>query len=689
MKITLLMLAACLLSSELCPAAPLRIVLTAQSHPSGLYHPGDHTKLNIRIINPEKNAHLLSGNLRWVRQGRDGKNAIVLATTPIRPTMLTQGQIVRIALPETFVAVGRYRLLWHKAVIAAVKTFQYPRCIYAPRSNAAAGGKSPWIAPLPRQFISGRPAGVIADYITETGIKQYVYSIHLSADRDKDFPGLTFSVAKQLKQSGAKLIAVFTVAASSPDQNPQIVGQAITENLKAVSAVCQAVVVRFSSSATPQTASIADALIPRLHDTLRALHCKAKLFATPDVIGAGQGNMALTSLIGGVALSDTRQSLRLCHNLERSGAALPVLILPAAYTRADRVSNRAPPDPALFLAAAARYVPVMAGSNNFESHVLGSGQLYSRVHPQLPLLAEVFKQGNGSCAVVTGLGSGGFADTQYSDWYSNPPLMIKHSVWRAAIKDGSAGWKHLRTLLPAPGKFPAGKMIVVDAEGLMATRNARGQSPPVPYPGWQEIPLNQHVYFLTYPGTAADIAAALRTAAIKDIPLAVVTLPAKAKGPLVHTISLLIRNARVGRLQGTLSLWALKKSDKQRRVVQISPVVHFGPIHSGQTAGVKLHIRHGYKARPRETFFAILTWRHWVQMTKLSDPPSDPSAVAQPSVPGTQKPQRPNAAGTGTTKPDSHTKTATSKKTGPKPKTTTQGVQNVKLPYMPTTKSQR
>ncbi len=683
------MLAACLLTSELCLGAPLRVVLTAQSHPSGLYHPGDHTKLNIRIINTGKNAHLLSGNLRWVWQGGDGKKAILLAKTPIRPTMLTQGQIVRIALPETLVAVGRYRLLWHKVVIPALKTVQYPRCIYAARSAAAAGKKIPWIAPLPRQFISGNSSGFIADYIRETGIKQYVYNIRLSGERGNDFPKRTLRVAKQLEQAGAKIIAVFTVAGSSPDQNPQIIYRAITDNLKAMSAVCQAVVVRFSGSPTPQTVSIVNAVIPRVHDALRALHCRAKLFATPDVIGAGEGNMALATMIGGVALSDTRQSLHLCHNLEQSDPALPVMILPAAYTRANRVPHRAEPDPALFLAAAARYVPVLTYSNNFEPHVLGSRQFYSLVHPQLPFLAAVFKQGNGSCAVVTGLGSGALPDTQYSDWRTSPPLMIKRSVWRAAIKGGTASWKHLRALLPEPGKFPRGKMIVVDAEGLMATRNAHGRRPPVPYPGWQEIPLNQHVYFLTYPGTAADLAAGLRTAAIKDIPLGVVTLPAKANGPLGHTISLLIRNARVGRLQGILSLWGLEKSDKHCRVVQMSSAVHFGPIHSGKTGDVTLHLRHGYKARSGEKLFAVLTWHRWVQITKLSTTLLAPDAIAPPEVGASHKPQNLNIAGAGTTKPEPKARSANSKKENLKPQNTTQPVQHVELPYMPTMKSQK
>ena len=686
MKIAFLTLAAFLLSSELCAGAPLRMVLTAQSHPSSLYHPGDHTKLNIRIINPGKTAHLLSGNLRWMRQGGDGKKAVLLGRTPIRPTLLTQGQIVRIALPETFASVGRYELLWHHAIIPALKTFKNPRCSYGPRA-AAAGGvaeKSPWIAPLPRRFISSHPPGFIADYIKETGIRQYVYNIPLSADRDNDFPRATSRMARDLKQSGAKLIAVFTVGASSPNQNPPIVGQVIIENLKAMSAVCQAVVVRFSSPPNPHTASTANAVIPSLHDALRALRCTAKLFATPDVIGAEQGNMALTSLIGGVALSDTGQSLRLCHNLERSDPALPVLILPAAYAPADRISHSAEPDPALFLAAA-RYVPVVADSDNFEPHVLGTGQLYCLVHPQLPLLAAVFKQAYGSCAVVTGLGSGGFADTQFSAWRSNPPGMIKRGVWHAAIADGPAGWKRLRALLPAPGQFPRGKIIVVDAEGLMATRNARGQSAPVPYPGWQEIPLNQHVYFLTYPGTAADLSAALRTAAIKNLPVAAVAITANTNPRSVHVISLLIRNARVGRLQGTLSLWALEKSKSHSHAVQISPAVHFGPIHSGKTAGVKLHIRHGYKARSAEKLFTVLTWHRWVQITALSN--TSPGTIPQPAVPAPQKPQSLNAAAAGTTKPDSKAKSANSKKVISKPRNTEQSVQNVDLPYMPATKS--
>ncbi len=691
MKIALLMLAACLLSSEPCPAAPLRIVLTAQSHPSGLYHPGDHTKLNLRIINTGKTAHMLSGNLRWVRQGREGKKAMVLAKTPIRPTLLAQGQIVRIALPETLASIGRYELLWHHAKIPAVKMFKNPRCIYAPRSATDGGGtkNSSWIAPLPRRFISPHPPGFIANYIKETGIRQYVYNIRLSADRDNDFPKLTSRVAKKLKQSGAKLIAVFTVGASSPSQHPQIVYHAITENLKAISAVCQAVVVRFSSSANPHPTSIVNAVIPRLHEALRALRCRAKVFATPEVIGAGQGNMALTTLIGGVALSDTRQSLRLCQNLERSDPALPVLILPAAYSSADQITSSAGPDPALFLVAAARYVPVPADSDNFEPHVLGSGKLYCLVHPQLPLLAAVFKQASGSCAVVAGLGSGGFADTQFRAWRSNPPVMIKRSAWRTAVAAGSTGWKQLRALLPAPGKFPAGKIIVVDAEGLMATRNARGRRAPVPYPGWQEIPLNQHVYFLTYPGTAADLAAALRTAAMKNLPVAQVTLTADANRSSVHTVSLLVRNARVGRLQGTLSLWALKKSDKQSRVVQISPAVHFGPIHSGKTAGVKMHLEHGYKARSVGKLFAVLTWRRWVQMTELSDAAPRATAIPQPALLAPEQPQSLNAAGVGTTTPDSKAIMAPFKKAIPKPSTATQPVQDVELPYMPATKSRR
>ena len=688
MRIAWIILITSLFTARLCTAAAmqgpdLQIALTGQSHPSGLYHVGDQTTLKIRIRNPGASAQMLSGNLRWMIKRGHGKVPTLLATTPIRPTMLTSGQIVRIALPETFSAVGRYELLYHKTIIQMRQAFQSPRCIYAP-SSTLTGKSVPWIASMPQPFISAHPAGFIGSFISETGIRQYLFNINLSTHHRTGFETRESRMALRLKRSGARLIPVLTISAADTRQSPLISSNALIQQLKTVIGICPAIVVRFSSAPTPAMAGVADALIPRLHDALQALNSSVPIFATPDVIGAGKGNMALTSLIGGVALSDTYQSMRLCHHLEQSNAALPVMILPRSYSLPNGISNHAAPNPALFLAAAATYVPVPAHANNFELHVLGTGQLFSIVHPHLAFLAAVFKQPYGSCAIVSGPGSGEVADHQWIAWRNNPPGMIKDDIWRTAIADGHLGWKRLLALIPPAGKFPRGKLIVVDAEGLMATRNTRGRSVPAPYPGWQEIPLNRHVYFLTYPGTPSDLAAALRTASIKGLPAADVTIASNVSTKDIHTLTLSIRNARLGRLLGNISVWELAKLPTGNRVLQISSAVRFGPIHSGNTALVTLHIHPTAGMPETKKLMAVLTWRHWVELTALVIRPTRAEGILRHVVPNSTAPHEPQTNATAAGVPVLSGIPANTDKTLP---SRTQSVQNVELPYMPPTKT--
>ena len=660
----------------------LHFEITGQSHPSGLYHIGDRTILNIRITNPGTSAQMLSGNLQWVLHAGRGKSATPLATTPIRPTMLTSRQIVRIELPETFNTVGRYALLWNKTAIAMRPTIPRPRCIYAP-STSLTGKTSPWIASIPKAFISAHPPDYISSFIRETGIRQYMYNLNW------DRPGTDMALPQshlplQFKRSGARLIPVWVISPSGTHRSRWISSKALIAQLKPLIGICPAIVVRFSRVPTVAMSHAADNFIPRLHQALHALQSSVPIFATPDVIGAGKGNITLTSLIGGVALPDNDNSLRLCHQLEQSGATLPIMIMPNVSTTPNGLSNHAVPNPGLFLARAATYVPVPAHADNFELHVLGTGKLFSIVHPRLALLAAVFKQPYGSCAIVCGPGASKVAGHQWIAWQNNPPKMIKDAIWHKALADGRRGWERLLALLPPAGTFPHGKLIVVDAEGLMATRNSSGQSVPTPYPGWQEIPLNRHVYFLTYPGSPSDLAAALRTASINDLPAAAVTTASNVGPHDADSLTFLIRNARVGRLLGNVSLWQLEKFPTGDKILPITATVQFGPIHSGDTALVTLPIHHTAGSAATNRFLAVIRWRHWIELTSFSKPPAGPDEIpphvsSQSIVPRKAQPHAADAA----IPPLHGFATSTSKVLPPGDRK----VQTVELPYMPTVKT--
>jgi hypothetical protein len=439
-------------------------------------------------------------------------------------------------------------------------------------------------------------------------------------------------------------------------------------------------VVRFAGPPTTVSSIVAAAVIPRLHDVLQTLHSSARVFATPDVIGAGRGNIAWTSLIGGVALSDTFQSLQLCHQLAQSDAALPVMILPNSYTLHSAVSNHAVPNPALFLTSAATYVPIRHGGNHFELHVLGAGRLFCIVHPHLPLLAAVFKQTYGSCAIIAGLGSGLPADEQWRAWRDTPPLMIKKASWNTIAADGGSDWKQLLTRVPPVSQFPHGKMIVVDAEGLMATRDSQGRHAPTAYPGWQEIPLDRHVYFLTYPGTPSDLAAALRTASIKGLPLADITPSADAAHQAHQDVTLMIHNARVGRLQAMISIWAMSKSKRNNAGRQITPNIHFGPIHGGDSAYVTLPLKRSRKIPAHTTLMAVLIWHHWVEISPLANGSNWAANMGPQIVRTLLHPPHSQAGVFGDKVSPSRAVAATPKNMIHRPPS---DVQSVELPYMP------
>ncbi|MGC8624142.1 MAG: hypothetical protein ACP5VQ_02615 [Phycisphaerae bacterium] len=611
------MLAILASTADMATGAALQMYLTGQSHPSGLYHVGNRTTLNIRVVNSDSVAQTLAGNLHWVLRTGNGEKAILLATTPIRPTVLADGQMVRITVPETLPRIGLYQLLWHGAVVPDDARFQPPRCIYTPAAGLP-GAVNPWMAPLPPSFLQPHPVGLIASYVRETGIRHYLLNITRVDDSIADFRTFNHTLALHLQHAGADLIEVFTIPDHGWQRNREIHSGTIWSCLSPLQCVNKAVVVRYSGVPTASTASEAVALITSIHKALRIMKSSAILFATPDVIRAGKGAVAFSAMIGGVALTDTRESMRLSHELQRSGVALPVMILPATSAASVMNSTSNVPDPTLFLAAAARYVPVAAGKNNFTVHVLGAGKLLTSVHPHLPLLAAVFQQAYGACAVISGLGGGGVKDQIWNAWQMQPPLMVKENIWRTAVAQGIIGWKRLLAAMPHPGQFPHGKIIVIDAEGLMRTRGNTGLAMPTPYPGWQEIPLNQQVYFLTYPGSPANLAAAIRTAEIKGLPPACVTA---AVSKLEHkgqpVITLLIRNARVGRLRGTILLAVSPVITHPTTGWKISRTVPFGPIHSGNCVTVRLPLKNATRVSAGEQIVAILHWHQRVEITPL------------------------------------------------------------------------
>lgn len=598
-----------LITANVAPGASLRMYLTGENHPSGLYHAGDQVILNIAVENPGHTMHLLKGNLHWMFRPGRGAVRILLATTPIRPTVLTGGQIVRISLPETVSRVGAYQLLWGRVVVPASMDVQPLRCIYTPASTPP-GTASPWLEFLPQQVLQSHPRGFITSYVKETGIRHYLINAFPAGAKKRYLAAFNTSLATSIHRAGADLIPIFTLPDDGRHPAHWLNSKIIRTYLLPLIPACRAFVVRFSGPATPKAARTAKYFIPLLSRTLRALKSTALIFATPDVISSETGIPTLTGLLGGVALSNTARSIRLCRTLDRSDGALPVMILPVSQSP-DRS------DPGLFLAAAATYVPVLSGNNNFELHVLGPGKLFSIVHPHLPLLAAVFQQTYGSVALVAGLAVDNRNDQKWSSWNSQPPLMIQRAIWRQMVANGAAGWKQLRTMLPSAGQFPPGKLIVVDAEGMMATYNTRGNPVPSPYPGWQEIPLNGHVFFLTDPGKPTDLVATLRTARIKGLPIASVTADPKSVFNQQHTLVLQIRNARVGRLQGTVSVAVPPAiSGHAPSGWQISQAVHFGPIHSGDVAKIVVKLKtpslpNGWQR------LVILRWHKWVEITPL------------------------------------------------------------------------
>ncbi len=614
------------------PGATLKIRLTGQSHASGLYHNGNQTVLHLRIKNTGNSPQVLSGTLTWNLRRGPGNNMALLATTPIRPTMLVGGQSVRIALPETFAGVGIYHLCRHGIEINGNKNYQPMRCIYSPIAGVSAAN-SPWIQPVPSAFFRPHAVGLIGNYVHETGIYHYLLNADFAREGSVNMMAACLQIAGSLKKAGADLIPVFTIQQFPQRRENRLNGineYELFQFLKPLITDCRAIVVRYSSSArlaTPGVAAV-QTMIGSLHAALQALKSSALIFATPDVIGAGRGNVAFSEIIGGVALSDSAHSMRLCHALDQSDGALPVMILPAEHSSSRPAIVNAAPDPAVFLVSAAAYVPVRVGMDNFEVHVLGAGKLFSIVHPKLPLLAAVFAQPYGSVAVIAGLGAGSRGDKKFNAWKSRPPVMMRGKMWHQLRGIASVGFHRLSALMPQPGQFPRGKIIVVDTEGLMATRSSSGISIPTPYPGWQEIPLNHHVFFLTYPGKPDDLAAALRTAEIKGLPLACVTAGSQSIHSKERTFTLLIHNARVGRLQGTISLAVAPMAGKVHGGdIKIGPAVHFGPIHGGDSAAVTLSLPHPVMYHSGSQLQAILHWRRWVELTPLgtleaASPPS-------------------------------------------------------------------
>ena len=622
MRKFIVMLAPILFIAHAIAAGPLALSCVGQSHPCGLYHPGDTGTLIIRVENVGKTAQILSGNLRWACQPEDQREHILISTamTPVRATSISPGQVMRLSLPVKFNELGTYQVLWRDKPVPMDAHIPPPICMYAPAIHNNVAG--PWIALPPPMFLQEHSRGFIGSYIRETGMSQYLFNADLAPNGRINFRNITPSLAETINNAGGSIILRISIPLHGWKRGREIHVRALATSIEPLVSSCRAVVLHFSSfgPATPAATRAAATLLTTLHIASDIWKLPVRLFATPDIIGTLAGQKGVANLIGGVALTDTFTSMRMCHAIQSAGGALPVMILPPPDLSQQVPSAKLPPDPALFLAAAAEYVPVPQLPGNFELHVLGAAPLYAIVHPHLPLLAGVFEEPYGSVAVIAGLGAQSLRDQKWNNWRAHPPLIVTDKIWHQAVRDGLAGWHRLRAMLPQPGHFPQGKMIVVDAEGLMRTRGTTGNTVPSPYPGWQEIPLNDHVYFLTYPGNPTQLVAAIRTAEIKGLPLACISIGQHNKQNGPQSLILNIRNARIGRLQGTITLASPPPSGIPAASWRIGQAAQFGPIHRGRSVPVRVTLGKiaQYSGPGKHRILAILHWRKWVQITTLS-----------------------------------------------------------------------
>ena len=552
------------------PVAGFTFKVVAVGHPSGIFQVNQTGSVDILIRNNASRPLLLKGRLFW-KQLPDSGNAsgalarsdsnlssagdghsplIVPAAVPttIRPTPIEPANAMRIELPVRFSVAGSYVLQWRYGKI--LRRISPPfSVIPQPDGSLLPVADSRWISAIPDDFYKARAPGYISDYMRQTGIRRFLADISLGRP-PAPFPAIPDStgrlvpIARRIHTLGGQVVVRLNLFCKNGHRLPKYrwLAARLTLILTRLSPDISAIVVNPIGLNVPSRMALALRGV-KLAAAQRAYRNMVRLAAKmlPNVpvvpqlksLGAASycpldpglfnaSNAKHKSLI--FAVSDNRRWLPLMHTVSRMAHPPVIWVLPVPAQRLVGISLQTEPvtrphkfmGAAMALAAGAMFAPAREGRCfSATAHWLGDAVRFAPVHSHLPPTMTVFQANKRAVAIVIGLGAGTIHDTFWRAWQWG------HVQWRRVGPSYggrvNAGWHHLST-----GEFPTGHLTIFDPEAVLQSFNAVGQKLSTPFPGEQQIPLNARTYFVTAPGSARNLVAALRTAEIHGFPPALI-----------------------------------------------------------------------------------------------------------------------------------------------------------------------
>lgn len=544
------------------PAAGFTFTVAAVNHPCGIFQVNQPGSVNLLIRNGAAQSLVLQGQLFWNQlpysenapgsaapsdalspTAGDGHSPAIFPTA-IRPTAIQPGNAMQIILPVRFAQAGRYVLVWrHGEVIRGISQ-PFP-VILRPHGGTLPVADSRWISLIPAAFYKSASAGYISDYMRQTGIRRYLADIAIGRPSTASgaIPNATvrlMRIVKVIHKLGGQVVVRLNLFCKNEYRrsNPRRLAASLAPILKRLSPDISAIVVNpiglnvssrmalalrgvqlaAAQRAYRHIADMAAKILPIIPvvPQLKSLGADSYCPLDPDLLS--ESFLKTKSLI--FAVSDRRRWLAFMHTVSRLAHPPLIWVLPKSVTSmietSRQIGRAAQPcrsmGAAMALAAGATFAPAREGNCfSVTAHWLGDAAPFARVHSHLPPAMTVFQANQRAVAIVTSLGAGTIHDNLWRAWKRG------HVQWRrvgpASGGGANSGWHHLSV-----GYFPTGHLTIYDPESVLQSFNAAGQKLPTPFPGEQQIPLNSKVYFVTAPGSARNLVAALRTAKMHGFP---------------------------------------------------------------------------------------------------------------------------------------------------------------------------
>ncbi len=545
------------------PAAGFAFMVVAVHHPSGIFQVNQPGSVNLLIRNNASSPLILQGELFWKHLPDSGNSPGALARfdsnlsaagnghstlfvpTTIRPTPIGPSNTMRIILPVHFPDAGCYVLLWRQGKVLrriSAPFWVIPR----PHGGSLPVTDSRWISAIPGDFYKSRSPDYISDYMLQTGIRRYLADIPIGPPSTA-FPASPnsterlFRIARDIHNLGGQVVVRLDLVCKngsrltkdrwlaprlapilqqlSPDIFAIVVNP-IGLNVPSHTALARrGVQLAAAQLAYRNIGRMATKILPTVPvvPQLKSLGADSYCPLDPNIL-FNSPLVEHKSLI--CAVSDKRRWLPFMHTVRRMAHPPVIWVLPPPATGVLGINQgkswitrpHKPMGAAMALAAGAMLATANEGARfSATAHWLGDAARFAAVHSHLPPTITVFQANKRAVAIVVGLGAGTIHDSFWRPWQWG------HVQWRRAGPSSGAGvntsWHYL-----SAGEFPAGHLTIFDPEAVLHSFNAADQKLPTPFPGEQQIPLNAKTYFVTAPGSARNLVAALRTAEIHGFP---------------------------------------------------------------------------------------------------------------------------------------------------------------------------